>query len=106
MSLVVFDEQCHQLLAAGMVNLVKAPDKRAVEVEHPRPLPASIMTASKRELYRDLVAQFEALRAGEPDPDLPRQVAVASRPHVLMPPQSGKITPASRGRRDPRICRS
>ena len=68
MSLVMFDEQCHQLLAAGMVNLVKAPDKRAVEVEHPRPLPASIMTASKRELYRDLVAQFKALRAGEPDP--------------------------------------
>ena len=39
-SVVVTDEQCHQLLAAGLVDLVKAADKRAVEVEDTRDVPA------------------------------------------------------------------
>ena len=37
---MVIDKQCHQLLAAGLVDLVKALDQRAVEVEHTRHLPA------------------------------------------------------------------
>jgi hypothetical protein len=32
---VVIVEQCRQLLAAGLVHLVKAGAQRAVEVEHP-----------------------------------------------------------------------
>src|SRR4029077_11543268 len=38
-SAVVIDKECHQLLAAGLVDLVKAGDQRAVEVEHARHLP-------------------------------------------------------------------
>jgi hypothetical protein len=39
MLMMVFDEPCDQLFAAMLVCLVKAPDKRAVEVEHARDLP-------------------------------------------------------------------
>lgn len=68
MSLVVFDEQCHQLLATGMVkSRQKRPTSGLSRSSTPDTFPASIMTAGKRELYRDLVAQFKALLAGEPD---------------------------------------
>ena len=36
---MVINEQCYQLFAAILVCLVKAPDKRAVEVKHARDLP-------------------------------------------------------------------
>ena len=75
---MVIDEQCDQLFAAGLVGLVKASDKWAVEVEHARDLPG--VPAKRKQRHNQLGARSSGrTRYGPGNRGRPRTRTVAAR---------------------------